>query len=93
MMLNVIIRDNITEKLNKYNVHSKSNDELFLNNIITSEEIYKIFKNLQTGKAGGQDGIQYEHLKYGCSLLYDYLSIVFNYVVEKENILPCWNRE
>lgn len=48
---------------------------------VTADEIARIAKQLSIDKFAGWDGITYEHLKNGCTALYQFLAVLFNHVI------------
>ena len=50
---------------------------------VTFDELQKLIMSLPNKKAGGLDGIVYEHLKYGGNLLSKHLCNLFNLIFEQ----------
>ena len=48
---------------------------------ISEEEVESAVKLAHSNKAGGDDGITYEHIKYGGSRLFEFLSKLYTVIV------------
>ena len=57
------------------------NNDVFLKEYFTIEEVQTVIKKLRNGKAGGLDGCGPEHYKYGGYLLMKVLCVIFNTIV------------
>ena len=53
---------------------------------VSETEVYEAVKSLPLGKAGGDDNVTYEHLKYGGQQLYHHLSSLFSLMVKLEYV-------
>ena len=73
-----------TECVNEWKL--KEDDDQFLNNDFSEDEIINSRKILKRGKAAGFDGLTTEHLVYAGDLIVKILTKVFNIVVELEYI-------
>ena len=49
-------------------------------------DVETVCKKLKLGKAGGADGLTYENLKYGNTLLYKVLTLLYNMIMKYEFI-------
>ena len=65
---------------------SKLNSDDIVDDDFTVEEVELALKKLKTRKAGGLDGLQPEHLKYGGALLTSWLKQIFNAFICLEHI-------
>ncbi|PJE78122.1 hypothetical protein CI610_02944 [invertebrate metagenome] len=75
-------------KMLKSSIHSDEN--LFLRDNFTFSEINLICKNLKSGKAGGHEGLVYEHIKYAGHSVINHIQNLFNLVVKHEYIPKSW---
>ena len=59
---------------------------------VSVQEIEELCSKLKCGKAGGFDGLVYEHLKYGNCELFRHICSLFNLVISKEYIPKDWRK-
>ena len=84
-----IFQKYIKGKLIEYSQSSFQHDDI-LDRPFETDEIAAVCSNLPNGKASGLDMLTYEHIKYGGSVLYQILTLLFNAVREKEYIVNNW---
>lgn len=86
--------DNFKNQINRIvstlDTVSDSEPDKFLEEPFSVDEISNICVKLKDGKAGGIDGITYEHLKYGGNELFEHLTRLFNLIVKNEYIPQSW---
>ena len=56
------------------------------------KEIAQIIKNLKNNKAGGEDGIKNEHIKYGGEILIQIITKLCNEIMEENKISEAWKQ-
>ena len=61
------------QEINKMMHDSFNNEDCLLDVPFVPEEVDSVLKKLKLGKAAGHDGVQAEHLKYGCPILRDWI--------------------
>ena len=71
------------------NARSFGHDDQILDTQFTTEEIENAVTRLKCGRGGGADGLQPEHLKYGCHSLILWLQRIFNAIILLEDIPSC----
>ena len=71
------------------NARSFGHDDRILDTQFTIEEIENAVTRLKCGRGGGADGLQPEHLKYGCHSLILWLQRIFNAIILLEDIPSC----
>ena len=67
---------------------SKLNSDDIVDDFFTVEEVELALTRMKARKAGGINGLQPEHLKYGSALLTLWLKQIFNAFVHLEHIPP-----
>lgn len=72
------------------NIHDEYDE--YLSKPITASEVKQTCLKLKSNKAGGIDGLVYEHFKYGHSMLFVHLASLFNMVITTGQIPPAWKR-
>ena len=68
----------VCKKITNLTSLSKLNSDDIVDDDFTVEEVELALKKLKTRKAGGLDGLQPEHLKYGGALLTLWFKQIFN---------------
>ena len=81
-------RMTVEKKIEEYSTESFKVRDDPLDTPFEVDEVAEICQHLPNGKAGGLDGIQYEHLKYGGYYCWSTLTNNLNSIRELEN-LPC----
>lgn len=77
----------VEQKVQEYSTLSHEVTDDPLDTQFQVDEVANVCRSLPNGKAGGLDGIQYEHLKYGGDSCWESLTRILNSIRELE-ILP-----
>jgi len=76
----------ITAEVTEMEKESHNNLEGILEEPFLLTEIMSVCRQLKNGKAGGNDGLTYEHIKYGGEALWARMTLLFNMMRELEYI-------
>lgn len=79
----------VEQKIQQYNVESFHCTDDPLDDPFEVEHVASVCRKLPNGKAGGSDGLVYEHLKYADNSLYLILTDIFNAIRNFEDVPEC----
>ncbi|XP_035661758.1 uncharacterized protein LOC118406010 [Branchiostoma floridae] len=79
-------KESVIEEVRKMERESYDNTEDILEEPFLLSEVATVCCQLKCGKAGGNDGLTYEHMKYGGKALWSRMTALFNAMRELEYI-------